>query len=553
MRFVEGDPSIRDRIHLERGDEVRFVDAFVDCLDMVGLGFKYSERFSEVYDDTTAGRPPWNPRDLLKALIIGYLDGRRSSRKLAKECEVNDEMKWLLKGLTPSFKALSDFRKDNIECVRRVFKEFVYFCDSLGLFGGKIISVDGSKFKAVNASDRNFSRKKLEDRLKRIEESVKRYLEDLRMNDEKLDKYIDSLTTTMPEEDDAIRTSCTNNNSDKQQKKKKEGEIDSSSSAAAATTTTNHSKNSSWWKNRVREKLQNLLKRKEKYVGYKKILEQTGENELSLTDKESRLMKIGNEHFGVCYNVETTVDLKFHLIPEYDVTNSASDQNELFPMANATKDTLHLNKFSVTADVGFFDALQIKECVDNGILPYIQQSRVSRSMRKSGVPKPDFYVSKFIYNKERDVYICPAGAEMKFRKLAHNQKGRTMRVYETRMCNSGCRFRSVCTANERGRQIARWEHEEIMEEMAQRLKTEKGMLIAEKRQQLSEHPFGTIKRDFGEDYFLLKGKKKVTGEAGFFVLAYNLRRVLNIFGRVETVIAALATWNPSTITTVPTK
>lgn len=545
MRFKEGDPAIRDSIHLEDTGEVRFIDSFVDCLDMAALGFRYSERFSDEYDETAAGRPPWDPRDLLKAHIRGYLNGRRSSRKLAKECAVNDEMKWLLKGLTPSFKALSDFRRDNIECIRKVFKEFVYFCDSLGLFGGKVISVDGSKFKAVNSKDRNFTRKKLEDRLKRIEQSVNRYLEELRANDEKLDKYIDD-SPTGTQQAIGINDSSNNNNENKEKAassyQPQQNDSERISSSAAAT----NDKTSSWWKKRVREKLENLLKRKEKYLGYKKKMEETGTNEISLTDEDSRLMKVGNQSFGVCYNVEASVDLKFHLIPEYDVTNSASDMNELFPMAKGTMETLHLNKIAATADTGFFDSLQIKECLDHGILTYLRQPQGKTKPKKTiGIPQPAFYVDKFTYDKATDSYLCPANEKLPFwRWTTHNEKN--FQLYRSAACFKCQFYRTRCTLNKEGRIVIRWEHVQILEEMADRIKTEKGLEIIEKRQQLSEHPFGTVKRDFGEDYFLLKGIKKVIGEAGFFFLAYNLRRVLNIFGGgVETLVTALTKWHPS--------
>ncbi len=528
-RFTEGDIAVRSSIQLNEDNEVFFLEAFVNSLDMKLLGFKHSERFDPAFVPAP-GRPPLNPRDGLKLYLYGYLNQRRSSRKLEVECERNNEVRWLMKGLVPSYKAISEFRKENIECIRKVFKEFVYFCDSLGLFGGKIISIDGSKFKAVNSKDRNFNKKQLVDRLKQIEKSVNKYLEELRENDEKLDRYIsDSTPATVSNSISPADASQDGEPTTSEKEQKKVEQIQAADD-----------KRRSAWRKRIEQKLEKLTKRRKKYSDISKKLEESGEKEISLTDPDSRLMKI-RDKLDVCYNIEASVDLKFHLIPEYNVTNNQNDYDQLFLMGKGTKETLNLDRFSATADGGFFDAMQIKECMKIGIVPYLPLPQRTKPQKGIGVPTPDFYLERFRYDKPRDAYVCPAGNDMIFytTKVKHDQ---TQRFYRTKMCNLDCTFRSECTSRKEGRVITRWENEEILEEMASRLKTPEGMEIIEKRKALSEHPFGTMKRDFNQDYLLLKTLRKVKGEVGFTILAYNMRRVFNLL-QTKTLISALGFWH----------
>ena len=268
---------------------------------------------------------------------------------------------------------------------------------------------------------------------------------------------------------------------------------------------------------------------------------------MSLTDPESRLMRC-NGRLDVCYNVLTSVDSKFHLIPEYHVTNDPFDYNQLSLMAIDTRDTLQSRNLAVTSDPGFWNSIQIKTCVDNGITPYVSERPYFNPRKSTGVPTPDFYESKFTYIKERDVYICPAGNELTFRwRSSHKTASGTSirRDYMTHSCKT-CEFRPKCTSGKKyGRTIVRWEHEEVLDEMRHRLKTEKGREITQKRKELSEHPFGTIKRDFDQGYLLLKGLRKAVGEVGLSILAYNLRRVFNVLG-TKMMLSALSAWHLST-------
>ena len=302
-------------------NEVRFVDAFVDTLNLNELGFTHSTH------DEGAGMPSYDPSDLLKLYLYGYLNQVQSSRKLERECHRNTEVMWLIEKLVPDFKTIADFRKDNVGCIKKVFKEFVFFLQDLDLFGGELASIDGSKFKAVNATKRNFDAKKLADKLKRIEEKIERYVKELEEGDRKED-------AGGATEERALLG------------KRKEY---------------------------LREKLEKLRKQTEELnAASEKLKESAGQNQISLTDPDSRLMK-NNGKFEVCYNVQASVDSKNKLIADYDATNEGEDRNQLSKMAKGTKETLGVDKLEVAADKGFSNSLEIKECIDNGITPYVPE------------------------------------------------------------------------------------------------------------------------------------------------------------------------------------
>jgi hypothetical protein len=251
-------------------------------------------------------------------------------------------------------------------------------------------------------------------------------------------------------------------------------------------------------------------------------------DEVSLTDPESRLMK-NNGKVEVCYNTELSVDSKEHIIVNYDVTNEANDANQLAPMAKETKEALHVEKLDMTADSGFVDVEQIKDCLENGITPYLPAATLDGSSGQGRVPNPALFgKDKFAYDRERDVYVCPAGKELKFKYASpYNKAGKILRRYATDAC-SACPFKALCTSGKRGRIVSRWEHQEIIDELLVKVRLEPEKLEA--RVKLAEHPFGTMKRAFNQGYFLLKGLRKVKGEMGFTVLAYDIRRALNILG-----------------------
>lgn len=457
--------------YIDEENPVRFIDAFVGSLDLKGLGFKRVE-------PREMGRPSYDPYDMLKLHVYGYLNQVRSSRKLERECHRNVEVMWMMKKLTPDFKTISRFREENVDCIKPVFKEFVYLCKSLDLFGAELIGVDGSKFRAVNSKQRNFNEEKLAEALKRLEEKIASYLEELEENDR--------------------------------------------------TDDVKHGGSSEVEK--LKEKLSKLEEKKHRYVQSQNLMKETGQKEVSLTDPDSRLMK-NNGKLDVCYNTEAAVDSKNKLVADYDVTNIAGDQGQLCTTAEAAKETLGVERIEATADGGFFSAEDIKKCLDKGITPYVRElpSSPRGVARKAGIPAPEFHKEKFAYDKATDSYVCPAEQRLEFLYWI-DMHGKTLGAYRSNACPSCPFFMTKCTRNREGRTIWRWEHEKVLEEMRLRLESAEGRKKLLVRKELCEHPFGTMKRAFNQGYLLLKGLRKVKGEMGFTMLAYNIRRAINILG-----------------------
>jgi transposase len=442
---------------------VHFIEAFVALLDLIGLGFTHAEL-------KPTGRPSYNPADLLKLYIYGYLNCIRSSRKLEKECYRNVEVMWLLKKLAPDHKTIADFRKNNAVAIKKVFKEFVLFSKELDLYGGEVVSIDGSKYKAVNSKKRNFNAEKLIRKLKDIEEKIEAYLKEL-------------------EENDTIESSIKLPNAKE-----------------------------------LKEKIQQLEKRKSEYEELQKTLEATGETQVSLTDPDSRMM-MGNQKFDVSYNVQATVDAKNNLVLDFEVTNEGNDKNQLDKMASRAKEILEVESLEVLADKGYYNPEEIRKCSQNNTIPLIPEPK-PKQFKEGNVPEPKFYENQFKYNAGLDVYTCPEGRELAYSgESIKNNKN--MREYKSNSCST-CEFKSKCTSNKNVRVIFRWEHERVLEDMRERVKNNPD--IIRKRNCMSEHPFGTMKRGFNQGYFLLKGLVKVGGEMGLTMLAYNIRRVVNILG-----------------------
>ena len=466
-------------------NEVRFIDAFVGNLDLNVLGFRRVE-------PSETGRPSYDPYDLLKLFVWGYLNGIRSSRKLERECNRCLEAIWLMRKLAPDFWTISEFRKENPDRITGDFREFVAFLQDIDLVEGKFVSIDGSKFRACNSRKRTFTRNDdVEPRLKRIEERVDRYMRELEMNDQ------------LEEEED-----------------EDDGEL-------------LRKKN-----DYLRAKLERLKKSKRDLEEARRKLQEDGVKEVSFTDPDSKLMK-NNGRFEVCYNAEMAVDRKGHMIVNYDVTNDSNDQRQLSPMARSTKEALGVQKLEVAADSGFANMAQIRECVEDGITPYLPTERLDGSTKGRGggnVPDPvNFGKDKFPYDRKRDVYTCPTGNEMTFRHTVTRKDGEAWRVYATDACKA-CPFRAKCTKSKRGgRTITRWVDQKIIDQLLERVKKKPETL--DDRAKLAEHPFGTIKRAFGMRYFLLRGLRKVNAEMGFTVLAYDMRRALNILGTLRLIEA----------------
>jgi transposase len=466
--------------YVDEESPVRFMDAFVDSLDLKGLGFRRVE-------PAETGRPPYDPSDLLKLYVYGYLNQARSSRRLERECQRNVEVMWLMKRLTPDFKTIADFRKENVGCIKPVFKEFVYLCRSLDLFGAELVAIDGSKFKAVNSTKRNLNEKTLAERLRRVEERIAQYLKETEENDRADEQRDDSNGAVM----------------------------------------------------KLKEKLSRLEEKKWGYLRIQSQMRETGQKEVSLTDPDSRLMRVDSQKLDVCYNVESAVDSKNHLVVDYDVTNISDDHNQLSKMAGAAKGTLEVEELDVAADKGFYKESVLKECEENGITTYVSIPEETMPYKSLGVPEPEFYSGRFAYDPLRDVYICPANQEMTFWKRSSDGRGKNRgRLYRTGAC-AACPFRSRCTRNKLGRVIFRSEYQDVIDRLRARLKGDDGLGKLNMRKEIVEHPFGTMKRAFNQGYLLLKGLRKVKGEVGLTMLAYDMRRAINILG-TKALMASLA-------------
>lgn len=449
---------------------VRFVDAFVNNFDMQALGFERAIA-------KEMGRPAYHPGSLLKLYIYGYLNRIRSSRKLETEAKRNLEVMWLLGKLTPDFKTIADFRRDNGEAIRAVYREFTSLCRSLDLFGGELVAIDGSKFKAVNSRERNFTKGKLKAQKKRVEDKIERYLQEL-------------------DENDAQETD-----------RKK------------------------WTREELQEKIEWLQKRKETYEELQQEVDESGENQISMTDPDARSMTLGsNRGTMVGYNVQISVDAKHKLIVDHEVTNECNDMNQLNSMAVRAKEVLEVDSLEVVADSGYYNSQEIKDCQDHNIVPYVPQTNSSTNKKVGLYTKEDFR-----YDAENDCYWCPAGEALRFSRCGTNRHRRKMRYYTTKACTT-CALKSKCIRSKGCRRIQRWEHEEVLENLAQRLRAKPDKI--KQRKALVEHPFGIIKWSMDQGYFLTRRLCKVRTEMSLTMLAYNMKRVMGLMS-IEQLLAAL--------------
>jgi len=452
---------------------VRFLDAFVGSLELHALGFAKAHC-------AETGRPPYDPAALLKLYLYGYLHRIRSSRLLEAECQRNVEVIWLLGKLAPDFKTIADFRKDNLQPLKAVARQFTLFCRKLELFGGELLAIDGSKFAAVNARDKNFNANKLQELITRADARLAEYLQQL-----------DTADTTEP--------------------------------GSASLT-----------KNELAAKIAALH---EKQDWHKELLAELDEEQkqVSVTDPDTRKMPTAHGMI-VGYNAQMAVDAKHKLIAADDVTNEVTDFKQLAEVALAAKTNLEFKQTEAVADAGYYNAAEVSRCVEQGITPYIPKADTSANTARGLYGK-----SQFKYDAGKDVYVCPAGAELTHRFNTY-ELGRELRYYRASGCKT-CALKKQCTRNKANRTITREENEALMEAMAARMKAhpEKFKL----RKELAEHPFGTIKRWFGYTHFLLKGLEKVRCEWSLTTLAYNLKRVLNLVS-FEKLMAAVGVKVPQT-------
>ena len=454
---------------IDESNPVRAVDAFVDALDLGKLGFE------GVVPEVT-GRPSYHPSALLKLYIYGYLNRVQSSRRLEREAGRNLEVIWLLGRLVPDDKTIADFRKDNGSAIRKVCAQFVALCRDMGLLTKASVAIDGSKFKAVNNRDRNFTRAKVERRRAQLEASVARYLSQLDTAD-----------------------------------------LQEPSEALAAKTA------------HLKEKLAKLESEMQRLAAMEKQMLASPDQQISLTDPDSRSMATSGRGSGVVgYNVQVAVETEHHLIVTHEVTNSGSDRAQLANMGRQAREALGVDKLEAVADRGYYNSTEIKACDDAGIAVTLPKPMTSGAKSDGRFGKQDF-----VYNAAEDVYRCPAGEKLAYR-MTTEQDGKMMRRYWTNACPN-CLLKSKCTTGNE-RRIPRWEHEHVLEAAQKRLDENPQAMRA--RRETVEHPFGTLKMRMGATHFLMKRLPKVATEMALHVLAYNLTRVMNIVG-VKPLLAAI--------------
>jgi len=548
MRYIEGEDRAQTTLlpdciedYIKEDSPVRVIDAFVDGLDIAEIGIRRAT-------PNETGRPPYDPRDLLKLYIYGYFNKIRSSRKLRTECSRNIELFYLMNRLTPDFRTIADFRKENVRALKEVFREFVKICMKMGLYQKELLAVDGSKFRAVNSKDNCYNSEVLHKKIKRIDEHITEYLS--RMDEE--DKTEPDTQTADPE--------------------------------------------------KIQEALRELRERKGKYEEYLKELEESGETQLLTTDPEARRMH-SKDGFHCCYNVQTAVDDGSHLIAEYEVTNHNTDQGLLKDVAESTKKILNAETIEVVADKGYESREDILNCVMNGIVPNVAmkydkeerlytidyvQNDITEEERNSAKPEdiqkcisagvlPARYegtaievelqeqteISCFTLNDDGTV-TCPM--ENILSKIKTRGKNTIYANKDAcRQCPNRCTASKSCKTVSFGpntkyvpvRMFGSARHslnpipddiphnpynhsleraDKVKKKVVLRIKEDKEKL--KKRMCLSEHPFGTVKWYDGAHYLLCKGKEKATAELGLSFLAYNLKRAINMVG-VDKLIAAM--------------
>ena len=475
-RFVEGVDRGQSTLFPERLEDwiiednpVRVIDVFVDELDLAELGFSG-------VDPEATGRPSYHPSVLLKLYIYGYLNRVQSSRRLEREAGRNVEVMWLAGRLIPDHKTIADFRKDNGKAIRQVCARFVDLCREIGLLATASVAIDGSKFKAVNNRDKNFTRAKVERRRAQLEESVARYLSQL---------------------DTADRHEPTE---------------------ALATKT-----------ERLKEKLGKLKEEMAKLATIEAQMLASPDQQVSLTDPDSRSMATSGRGSGVVgYNVQVAVDTEHHLIVAHEVTTSGSDRTQLANMAKQAKAVLQAQELAAVADRGYFNSPEILACHKAGITVTLPKPMTSGAKADGRYGRQDF-----VYIAAEDVYRCPAGERLTYR-YTNEEAGKVLRRYWTTAC-SKCPLKSQCTTGPE-RRIARWEHEHLLDAVQQRLDANPQAM--RQRRETVEHPFGTMKARMGATHFLTKTLPKVAAEMALSVLAYNLTRVMNIIG-IRPLIAAI--------------
>jgi len=441
---------------------VRVIDAFVAGLDLGGLGFEKAQ-------PAATGRPPYDPADLLRLYLYGYLNQVRSSRRLERECARNVEVMWLLNRLVPDHKTISDFRRANGGPFKAVCRSFVSFCAEAELVGGQWVAIDGSKFQAVASKRSAVTASQLEKEPKSLDRQVQSYLE----------------------------------------------RLDAADEAEGAGGETH--------KQAVREALARLKDRRANVASTQAILKELGETQHIVGEPEAKLMKTGDGASAVAYNVQTAVDAKNKLVVHHELSNEANDQRSLLPMASGAKEALKAQTLNVVADAGYSNGQQARQCEEAGIEPHVPVQR-SENNRDGGIY---FDRSAFAYDEHSDSYRCPAGEVLRRKSIATADR---LVLYTTGACG-GCALKPQCTGAKQ-RWVSRHFEEAALERMHRRLQANP-QVMALRRETAEHPFANLKYRILGNGRFLRRGLAGAGAELALAVLAYNFRRALNLLGSAQ--------------------
>ena len=463
MHFIRGEDRQQEQLlparveeYVGAGAPVRVIDAFVDQLELEALGFELAPK--------ETGRPRYHPATLLKLFIYGYLQRIRSSRRLEAESRRNLEVIWLTGNLRPDHWTIAAFRRDHRKRFKQVLREFNLVCRKLDLFGAELVAIDGAKFKAVNSAKRHYTKDQLAELIVQIDARIEEYVEQLDRADE--------ATADVPDEPTAEELAA---------------------------------------------KLAQLQARRAQHEALHETLTTTGENEVSLTDPDSRSQK----KVGIGYNVQIAVDAAHHLIVAETVEQEANDVGQLIPMAQAAQTAIGVR--TVVADAGYHERGQLAQCEQAGLTTYVPAPGTSSGRGANG--QAVYPKERFTFDPKADVYVCPAGQRLPLSGsgLKH---GKRCNYYSHLAACAACTQRGLCTTAPY-RKISRLENEAVVERQAARVAAKPG--IVAQRKEIVEHIFGTL-REWGHDKFLCRGLSMVRAEFSLSALVYNLRRALSVVG-----------------------
>lgn len=463
MAYIVGADRNQSRMITASLDDLIDKDNLVRAIDDYVNSLNLLELGFTEYNGTNRGQSPYRRSDLLKLHIYGYLNKIRSSRALEIECKRNLELMWLINAITPDHGTIVGFVKENRKAFHNTLQQLTLILKGWGLINGKLMAIDGTKIRAQNSKHNCITQSGLDKKIAYADERINSYLMAI----------------------------------------EKETPVDSE----------------------YKDKLETYQKLKEEYLCQKKELSEKGLEQKSLTDPDSRRMK-NNGSLDICYNVQSVVDSQNHFVVDISTTNDINDQNQLHVMAKNAKKLLDIEECTVIADTGYYNAAEIKNCIDDGMTVYIKKSKANNSTKNN-----EFRKEKFTYNSENDTYTCPAGERLLFFENT-SKNGLRYKKYKCTSCST-CKYHNSCTSSKTGRTLQRWEYENILADVHKA--TLENNNVYRQRRCIVEHPFGTVKRSLGYSFFLRRKKENVDAEAASMFIAYNFKRLLSLFSTQELV------------------